>query len=462
VTATKDQPPRPQLYLGADVGGTKMMAAVVERAGTIRASKRVDTPRDGSPQDVLAGILQLMADTLGEAQLEPSDLTAVGLGVPGVVDPDEGRVVVTPNMPLAPLEIVPPIEERFGVPVALGNDVNLGTLGEKWLGAAQRAKSAVGIFVGTGIGGGVVLNGELVRGCREGAGEIGHMVMQVGGPRCGCGNRGCLEALASRSAIERDIRQALEEGRKSAVSELLDGEEPVIKSGVLRRALKANDPLVTEIMLRASEILGAACLTVRHLLDPEVIVLGGGLVEACGSFIMPIVRGIVSEDALPGARPGCYVARSELGDAAVVLGAVALARSLSGDTALEDALATAPDYPTITYAAFGEVSVGKSVYKTDVVIRGDGKVRKRDRKVPKRTYGTSHKIGPEELEKVCRGHPALLVIGTGQSGMVTLTAEGEEFLLQRGIAVQALPSPRAVKAYNRAKGRKAAIIHVKC
>ena len=228
-------------------------------------------------------------------------LTAIGVAVPGVVDPETARVVVTPNMNLTGVALGSYLEARFKVPVVLGNDCNLGALGEAWLGSSRQASSAIAILVGTGIGSGIVRKGKLWRGARESAGEIGHIVMQIGGPKCGCGNQGCLEALASRTAIERDLRQAVAAGRKTALSSLLQGDLSLIRSSTLRKALESEDELVTEVMRRASEVLGYACLTVRHLLDPEVIVLGGGVVEACSQFMLPIVEHIVGCDQLPGA-----------------------------------------------------------------------------------------------------------------------------------------------------------------
>ena len=451
-----------KLYLGVDVGGTKILAALADPQGGIVARERCATPRDASAEDTLAAIIDAMARALDAGQAGLDDLAGIGLAIPGVVDPDKGFVVVTPNMNLTGLEVEGPVEERFGVPVALGNDVNLGTLGEKWLGAARYATSAVGIFVGTGIGGGVIVDGKIVRGCREGAGEIGHLVMQLGGPLCGCGNRGCLEALASRTAIERDIRAAIAEGRASAIEEELGDPAAPIKSKALRRALKAEDPVVTEVLRHAAEILGYACLSVRHLLDPDVIVLGGGVIEACGSFVTPIVREIVAADALAGARAGGAIVESELADDAVVLGAVALAQQVSGGRPLEDAADHVPDYPKIKYAGAGEVAVGGKVYTNDIWIRGDGKVKKRNKKLAKEQYGTSHKIGPAELDKLCKGSPQTIVIGMGQNGMAGLTPEGEAYLSTRGIEVVCLPSAKAVKEFNRTKGRKAAIIHVTC
>ncbi len=202
-----------RLYLGVDVGGTKVQASLVRESGEIIGRERCATPRKRGPERVVAAIEKAMDDIVAKNGLSPSDLTAIGLAVPGVVDPDRGMVVVAPNMPLTGVALGTLLEARFKAPIIIGNDGNFGALGETWLGSARKARSAMYICVGTGIGSGLVLRGKLWRGDREAAGEIGHMIMQVDGPKCGCGNRGCFEALASRTAIERDIREAVAAGR---------------------------------------------------------------------------------------------------------------------------------------------------------------------------------------------------------------------------------------------------------
>ena len=451
-----------RLYLGVDVGGTKLQASLVEESGGITGRLRCPTPREGGPKAVLKAIQKVMQDLLREQGVEPGELAAIGTAVPGVVDPDAGRVVVTPNMSLTGVAIGAHLEETFGVPVAVGNDCNLGALGEQWLGSARQAESVVAILVGTGIGGGFVQKGRLWRGARESAAEIGHMVMQIGGPKCGCGNRGCLEALASRSAIERDLREAIAAGRGTILNTVAPGDLGVIRSGMLRRALALGDELVTEIMRRASQVLGHACLTVRHLIDPEVIVLGGGVVEACGDLMLPIVEEIVASDQLPGAREGGRVLLSALGDDAVVLGAVAEARTLAGRSPLKKRFAVKQEYPEIKHASFGEVTVGKKTYGRDIQIRVNGKVKKRDRQLAKGLYGTAHTVGPQELEKVCKGGPEVLFVGAGQSGNVELTDDARQYLSQRSIRCEILKTPEAVEAYNKSQQRKAALIHVTC
>jgi len=447
------------VYVGVDVGGTKIQASLVSPSGMVLARHRAPTPRQGGPPEVLAAIQAGMEEVLAAG---PGNLAAIGLAVPGVVDPDRGLVVVTPNMNLTGVTIGPQMEQRFGVPVAVGNDCNLGALGESWLGSARNSQSAIAILVGTGIGSGIVRHGELIRGSRESAGEIGHIVMQIGGPKCGCGNLGCLEALASRTAIERDLRAGLAEGRSTILSDILEGDLSVIRSGALRKALAAEDELVTEVMRSASEVLGHACMTVRHLLDPEVIVLGGGVVDACGDFVVPIVEGILARDQLAGARQGSRVMLAALGDDAVVLGAVALAAGKTGRNLFDRKNARPPVYAEIRAARFAELGVGSATFDRDVYVRVDGKVKKRKKALAKEEYGSSHVVGPKELAKVCRGGPEVLFVGRGHSNQLELAEEAQRFLAQRAIECRALSTPEAAQAYNQSTRRRAALMHATC
>ncbi len=453
---------RSRLYLSVDVGGTKIQASLVEETGAILGRQRDSTPRGGGPEQAVAAIERIVEKLFKERGLSPSELTAMGIAIPGVVDPDEGRIVFTANMALTGVEIGAHLEARFRIPVALGNDCNLGALGEAWLGSARRANSAVAILVGTGIGGGFVRKGKLWRGARESALEIGHTVIQIDGPVCGCGNRGCLESLASRTAIENQLRAAVAEGRKTVLTDLLQGNLEVIRSRALRQALEAEDPLVTEVVRRAAETLGYACINVRHLIDPEVIVLGGGVIEACSDFILPIVENIVGSDGLPGARDGGRVLLSALGDDAVVLGAVALARSLARRSPFKKRFAVAPRYPSVVRARFGEVTIGGKLYTRDVFITVDGEVKKRKKHPARQEHEASHTLHPKEVEKACRGGPEVLFVGTGESGSLKLSDGALRYLSQRSIDCKALPTPEMPEAYNKSNRRKAAVIHVTC
>lgn len=458
----KNGPGNQRLYLGVDVGGTKVQTSLVRESGEIVSREKCPTPRKGGPERVVAAIEKCIDDAMVKSRLSPNDVTAIGIAVPGVVDPEQGLVVVAPNMRLTGVALGALLEARFKAPIVLGNDGNFGALGETWLGSARKARSALYICVGTGIGSGLVQRGKLWRGDRESAGEIGHMIMQIGGPTCGCGGHGCLEALASRSAIERDLREAIAAGRKSVLTELAAGDLSVIRSGMIRKALNVEDELVTEVLHRAAEVLGLACVNVRHLIDPEAIVLGGGVVEACSDYIMPIVENIVGMDPLPGVREGGRVLLSALGDDAVVLGAVAAARKLVGRSPFKKRFLVKPRYPEITRVGFGEITVGCKTYSRDILISVSGKVKKRDEDLAKQLDGSAHTVGSKELESVCKGGPEVLFIGAGKASKVQLTEDAQRFLTQRSIRCELLPTVKAVEGYNRSKLRKAALMHVTC
>ncbi len=456
----RDDPSR--MYLGVDVGGTKVQAMLVRESGEIVGRQKRSTPRKQGPERIVAALEKCIEDAVKKGEVGLDELSAVGVAVPGVVDPERGLVVVAPNIDLIGVELGTLLKARFEAPIVVGNDGNFGALGESWLGSARNTRSALYICVGTGIGSGLVRRGKLWRGDRNAAGEIGHMVMQLDGPKCGCGGRGCFEALASRSAIERDLRDAVAAGRKTILAELTGGDLSIIRSGMIRKALDAEDELVVEIVRRAAEVLGRACVNVRHLIDPEAIVLGGGVIEACSGFIMPIVENIVGLDPLHGAREGGRVLLSALGDDAVALGAVAAARGAIGRSPFKKRSRLKTNYPRIERVEFGEITIGNEPFGGDVYILADGKVKKRDKAISKKLHGSAHTIGAKELKRVCKRAPEVLYIGSGFSDMVELSDDARHFLAQRAIECDISPTPEAAERYNRSKLRKAALIHATC
>ena len=451
-----------RLYLGVDVGGTKIQSSLVGESGEIVCREKCATPRNKGPERVVAALENCMEAAVRKGGIKADGLTAIGVAVPGVVDPRQGLVVIAPNMDLTGVDLGSLLKARFKVPTIIGNDGNFGAYGEAWLGSARRTRSALYICVGTGIGGGLVRRGKLWRGSRDAAGEIGHMNMQLDGPLCGCGSRGCFEAIASRTAIERELREAVAAGRKTMLLDLTGGDLSVIRSGMIRKALDAEDELVCEVVRRTSEVLGHACVNVRHLIDPEVIVLGGGVVEACSDFIMPIVEHIVGMDPMPGAREGGRVLLSSLGDDAVVLGAVAAARRLAGRSPFKKRFHLETSYPRIEEVAFGGIKIGRESFGRDVCILADGTVKKRNKDRAKKLYGSAHTLGPKELESICRRGPEVLFIGSGISGKLELNDDARRFLEKRAIECEIHPSPEAAERYNRSKRRKAALMHVTC
>lgn len=316
-----------KLYIGIDVGGTKISAGLVSPQGKIIAWQKLPNPPQSSSRQILGTMNTLIQNLLSEKNIPLRSLQGIGVGVPGIVNPQTGDIVRTPNIRLSHFPLKRELQKRWKTKVIIDNDVNLGILGEKWLGAARKAKHIIGIFPGTGVGGGIILNGEIYSGAHGAAAEIGHILIDPKGPPCTCGNNGCLEALISRWAIERDIRGAIKKGEKSLITSLTNNELKVIKSKIIRQALLKKDPLVKRVMKQASEFLGRGCISLRHTFDPELIVLGGGLIEACGDFILPIVKRVFSADPFFAELPACPIVPSQLGDEAVIIGAIHLVSS---------------------------------------------------------------------------------------------------------------------------------------
>jgi glucokinase len=319
-------------FVVVDVGGTKVLGAVVTENGRILVRHKEKTDRR-SKKRLVEQVQDVISSVIKSANLQKTDIQGIALGVPGVVDGTTGDVVLTPNAPLSNTPLGTLLRTHFGLPVAIGNDANLGVLGEQWRGAARRADSAFGIFVGTGIGGGLILNGKLVEGFRGLGGEIGHLMVPLGADEiAGMLTRKhlFLEDLCSRTAIENQLRYAIQkEGKKSALTEILgDKKLERIRSGALREALRRKDPLVTDVMRRSSYLLGLATASVLHVVDPEVIIFGGGVIEACGDFMLPLIEKTAHKVAMPGTGKKLQIVRSELGDDAILLGGVALLRSL--------------------------------------------------------------------------------------------------------------------------------------
>lgn len=315
-----------KFYLGVDVGGTKIAVALTEIDGKILFRDKAPTPPNATVKEIATLICNMILKLMQSAQLTNKNIAGVGVGIPGIVNPANGFIIRTPNMNISGSNLKKQLELKLKIKCYFGNDANLGVLGEKWLGAAKKSKNAIGIFIGTGVGGGIIINNSLLTGTSGGAAEIGHMIIQDNGPKCTCSNRGCLEALAGRWAIERDIKQAIKNGTKTVISKYLNKNSNKIKSKILLKALQKNDKLTLSIINEASKQLGIACVSLRHTFDPEIIVLGGGVMQACADYILPIVRKeVMSDEFFVGIRK-CKIEPSKLGDDAVILGAVALVK----------------------------------------------------------------------------------------------------------------------------------------
>ena len=320
------------VIVGVDVGGTKILAAAVDAEGAIIGRHKRRTKAEKGPEAVLLRLAGAVHGALEAAGLTMDAVEAVGVGIPGPTDSVRGIVHETPNLGIEEMPVGQLLGDTLGVPVFVGNDVNLCTLGEFDLGAGRGARSMIGIFVGTGVGGGLIIDGELYEGATQAAGEIGHMILRVGGARCGCGQRGCMEALASRLAIEREIRAAIESGKTSIITDLLakkggaEGEVRRIRSSMLAKAYGTGDRVVRRVVNRSAKLVGIALAGAVHLLNPERVVVGGGVVEALGAAYVEKVERSLRRNSFKISHRELRVVRAELGDDAGVLGAVCLVR----------------------------------------------------------------------------------------------------------------------------------------
>jgi glucokinase len=262
-----------------------------------------------------------------EADLTFKQIAGVGIGAPGAVDFGGGTVIFAPNMDgWKDVPLKKDLEKQLGVPVFVENDCNIAALGVYVAELKSKPKSMVGIFVGTGIGGGIIINGELYSGFGHTAGEIGHMVVEISGPKCGCGNKGCFEALASRTAIFQQIKAGIKDGQKTILTEMLGSDLEDLRSGDLRKAIRRGDKFVDRIVEGAAEYIGIATANLVNILNPEVVVLGGGVIEALSDEMMGVIVETATDYAMPGAMKGVEIIASKLGDNAGITGGAVLAR----------------------------------------------------------------------------------------------------------------------------------------
>jgi len=268
---------------GVDVGGTKIQAVVTGRGGKVLGDARRGTPRAGGPEQVAEDIALAVTEAATNAGVRVRELASVGVGVPGSIDPAAGVVLKAANIEGwgEPYAVGPALAERLGVPIGVGNDVTVAVEAERRFGAGRGVRSFLGVFWGTGIGGGLVVDGRQLEG-RGSAGELGHMCVKPGGRRCACGLRGCVEAYAGRGSLERRAKHEARK-RKTLLFELArKREREALTSGIWIRALEAGDVVARTLIDEAVDALGVAIGSAVNLLDVELVVLGGGLGERLG------------------------------------------------------------------------------------------------------------------------------------------------------------------------------------
>lgn len=312
------------IYLGVDLGGSNLTAAAISPSGAIlRLNKTTTDSHNGvasTIEKIISVVRQVQTEVRGAARIR-----GIGFGVPGVIDCGRGVVRYSPNLPgWKNVPLAAKLRAALKTGAAIDNDANVAALGEQWLGAGQNRKHVVMYTLGTGVGGGIIMDGELVHGSCDGAGELGHMTILPDGPRCGCGNRGCVEALCSGTAIAREGRALVRNRPGSRLARLCGGKSAAVTAKRVFAAARAGDPGAHAIIRQAGSYLGIAVANVINLLNPELVIIGGG-VSLAGEEFLRHVRREVRRRVLSDLGKCSRVVKAKLGDQAGVFGAARLA-----------------------------------------------------------------------------------------------------------------------------------------
>jgi glucokinase len=318
--------PKSDYLVGVDLGGTKILSGVFRPSLELVGMAKVSTKPQRGPDAVIDRIARCVRDSIDESDLDPKQVCGVGIGAPGAVDGHDGHVIFAPNLEWRDVPLKKQLEKEIGIPVFVGNDCAVAMQGVYVAELKSKPQHVIGVFIGTGIGGGLIINGKPYHGANHTAAEIGHMVLEVDGPKCGCGNKGCFEALASRTAIFQRIKSAVKNGQKTVLTEMLGDNLQDLRSGDLRKAIRRGDKFVDKVIEEAAEYTGIAVGNLLNLFNPEMVVLGGGVIEALADEMMSIIVETARDYAMPGTAKGVDIIASDLGDHAAITGAAVLAR----------------------------------------------------------------------------------------------------------------------------------------
>ncbi len=308
--------------IGIDLGGTKILAGLVEKqSGKVISEVKNKTKKEKGNKKIGDKILETLDELLNSSPVSKSDIASIGLGLAGQVDREKGILINGANLECKDFHVKELIEQKYNIPVFCGNDVEVAALGELIYGAGRGFKDIVCIFVGTGIGSSIIKNGKIHYGASGSAGEIGHIIVDLNGRSCSCGGNGCLEAYASRSAIESRILGAVKKGRKSIITEFTNTGS--ISSKHIKKSLDARDEVVTQYVNEAIEYLSGGIASVMNFYNPELIILGGGLIQSIDEIYLSTIKKARAK-ALPVPSGITKFKKAELEDYSGVIGAAML------------------------------------------------------------------------------------------------------------------------------------------
>lgn len=307
--------------IGIDLGGTKILIGLVDReTGKVLEFVKKKTKKDKGPKNIIKKMVEGIEELMFDKSFD--NISSIGIGAAGQIDRENGIIVAAPNLDCYDLNIIEILKKHFYVPIFLGNDVEIAAIGEKKFGAGREFRDFVCIFVGTGIGSAIIKEGKIIKGATGTAGEIGHIIVDLNGRPCACGAHGCLEAYASRSAIERRIEGALKKGRNSVILEYLETGKS-ITSNMIKKSVEREDELVLQFLDEASEYLSGGIASIINFINPELVILGGGLIDAVDYFYEKTIKKAKTK-SLPVPAQKIQFKKASLGDFSGVIGAAFL------------------------------------------------------------------------------------------------------------------------------------------
>ena len=309
--------------IGVDLGGTKILTALVDRSsGEVLYHVKKKTKKQKGSQNIIKKLIEGIEELFAESKIRKEEISSIGVGAAGQIDRENGIIIGAPNLDCFDLDIKTTLKNYFNLPVFVGNDVEIAAIGEQKFGAGKGCNDFVCIFVGTGVGSAIVKNGRIIYGATGTAGEIGHIIVDLNGRQCACGAHGCLEAYASRSAIETRIEGALKKGRKSAIQDYLEPGK-FITSSMIQKSIEREDELVLQCVTEAAEYLSGGIASVINIVNPQLISLGGGLIEAVDYFYQKTIKKARAK-SLPVPAAKIEFKKAALGDYSGVIGAAFL------------------------------------------------------------------------------------------------------------------------------------------
>ena len=310
-------------YIGIDLGGTKILTAVADKNGKIIAEAKLPTETELGQEKIKKNIFKSIESVMEKAELHNNDIRAIGIGSPGPLDVESGVIHECSNLPIKNMPIVDLIEEKTDIPASLQNDANTAALGEKVFGAGKEAENLLYITISTGVGGGIIIDGKIYYGVNGNAGELGHITIDPDGPLCGCGNQGCLESFSSGTAIRRMAVEALNKGESKMLAQLHEN-EGYLDAALVAQAASEGDEVSKEIFKNAGNYLGIGLANFVNIFNPEMIILGGGVMKA-KEFFLNETKEVLKQRALEAPQNIVEIKEAVLGDHIGVKGAIAVA-----------------------------------------------------------------------------------------------------------------------------------------